>query len=120
MIPTSYVHSTSLSGALHYIPDYLLRLEQLLAVRCATMNGVSREFLHAEREIIDGNLQLCLIFPSNIATRILLVQTLLNMNKTKPEVVREFIEKVVMLQKDKPLAEPAQSIVQEMLNELSQ
>jgi len=42
------------------------------------------------------------------------------MNKIKPEVVREFIEKIAMLQKEKPLAEPAQSIVQEMLSELSQ
>jgi hypothetical protein len=82
--------------------------------------GVSREFLHAEREIIDGNLQLCLTFPSNIAAQIMLVQTLLNMNKIKPEVVREFIEKVVMLHKDKPLAEPAQKIVQEMLSEMTQ
>ena len=103
-----------------YIPDYLLRLEQLLAVRCAAMEGVSREFLHAEREIVDGNLQLCLALPGNIATRLVLVQTLLTMNKVKPEVVREFIEKVAMLQRDKPLAEPAQSIVQEMLSELSQ
>jgi len=103
-----------------YISNYLLRLEQLLAVRCAGMDGVSREFLHAEREIIDGNLQLCLAFPGNIATRILLVQTLLTMNKVKPEVVREFIERVAMLQRDKPLAEPAQTIVQGMLSELSQ
>ena len=102
-----------------HISDYLLRLEQLLAVRCAGMEGVSKEFLHGEREIIDGNLQLCLSLPSNIATRILLVQTLLTMNKIKPEVVREFIEKVAMLQKDVPLTEPAQSIVQHMLSDLS-
>ena len=102
-----------------HISDYLLRLEQLLAVRCAGMEGVSKEFLHGEREIIDGNLQLCLSLPSNIATRILLVQTLLTMNKIKPEVVREFNEKVAMLQKDVPLTEPAQSIVQHMLSDLS-
>lgn len=119
---TKQLHVKGVMIPLYRAPDtsdYLLRLEQLLAVRCATIEGVSREFLHGEREIIDGNLQLCLTFPSNIATRILLVQTLLNMNKIKPEVVREFIEKVAMLQKDKPLAEPAQSIVQEMLSELS-
>jgi len=38
---------------------YLLRLEQLLAVRCAGMDGVNPSFLNGEREIIDGNLQLC-------------------------------------------------------------
>jgi tetratricopeptide (TPR) repeat protein len=102
------------------IPNYLLRLEQLLAVRCAGLEALSREFLYVEREIIDGNLQLCLTCPDNIASRILLVQTLLTMNKIKPEVVREFIERVAMLQKDKPLAEPAQTIVQQMLSDLSQ
>jgi tetratricopeptide (TPR) repeat protein len=101
-----------------YISNYLLRLEQLLAVRCAGIEGMSKNVLHGEREIIDGNLQLCLICPGNIATRILLVQTLLAMNRVRPEVVHEFIEKVEMLQKDQPLAEPAQSVVQEMLSEL--
>jgi hypothetical protein len=79
---------------------------------------VSATFLHGEREIIDGNLQLCLDCPNNIATRILLAQTLLTMNKVKPEVVQEFIEKVAKLQKDKPLTEPAQKVVREMLSEL--
>ena len=40
------------------------------------------------------------------------------MNKVKPEVVQEFIDKVAMLQRDKPLTEPAQSVVREMLSEL--
>ena len=101
-----------------FIPTYLLRLEQLLAVRCAGMEGVSRNFLHGEREIVDGNLQLCLSFPSNIATRLLLVQTVLAMNRVKPEVVRECVAKLAMLQKDNSLTEPAQSVVQKMLSEL--
>jgi len=123
---TEQLHVKRAGIPLYQVPDtahlsnYLIRLEQLLVVRCAGMEGVARGFLHGEREIIDGNLQLCLAFPSNVAARILLVQTLLAMNKIKPEVVREFIEKIAMLQKEKPLAEPAQSIVQEMLSELSQ
>jgi tetratricopeptide (TPR) repeat protein len=103
-----------LPGVAH-IANYLLRLEQYLAVRCAGMDGVSHNFLHGEREIIDGNLQLCLNCPNNVATRILLAQTLLTMNKIKPDVVKEMIEKVAMLQKDKPLTEPAQSVIQEMV-----
>lgn len=121
---TEELHIKATKTSLYRVPDepylsnYLLRLEQLLAVRCAGMEGVSASFLHGEREIIDGNLQLCLTFPSNVTTRILLVQTLLTMNRIKPEVVRQFIEKVTMLQKEKPLTEPAQSIVQEMLTGL--
>ncbi len=115
------IHTPS---ALYQLPDaahmsnYLLRLEQLLAVRCAEMDGVSPNFLNGEREIVDGNLQLCLACPENVATRILLAQTLLTMNKVRPEVVQEFSDKVAFLQKEKPLREPAQSVVQEMLIEL--
>ena len=111
-------------STLYQLPDaahmdnYLLRLEQLLAVRCAGMDGVSPGFLHGEREIIDGNLQLCLACPDNIGTRILLAQTLLTMNKVRPEVAQEFSDKVALLQKEHPLKEPVQSVVDEMLTEL--
>lgn len=101
-----------------YLANYLLRLEQLLAVRCAGMDGVSPAFLNGEREIVEGNLQLCLGCPNNIAARLLLAETLLTMNRIKPEVVHEFIDKVLMLQKENPLREPAQRVAQEMLNEL--
>jgi hypothetical protein len=101
-----------------YLANYLLRLEQLLSVRCAGMEGVSPTFLYGEREIVDGNLQLCLACGDNIAARFLLAQTLLTMNKIKPEVVHEFSDKVLMLQDENPLREPAQRVAQEMLNEL--
>ena len=52
-----------------YLANYLLRLEQLLAVRCAGMDGVSPAFLNGEREIIDGNLQLCLWCPDNVVKK---------------------------------------------------
>lgn len=101
-----------------HLDNYLLRLEQLLAVRCAGMDDVSAAFLSGEREIIEGNLHLCLACPENVATRIVLAQTLLSMNKVRPEVVQEFSEKVALLQGEHPLREPAQSVVQEMLTEL--
>src|SRR5262249_38948164 len=47
-------------------PYYLLRLEQLLAVRCAAMDGIRDKFLSGEREIIDGNIQLCLAWPGHV------------------------------------------------------
>lgn len=103
--------------AADYFPSYLLRLEQLLALRCGAMDE-SSGFLIGEREIIDGNLQLCLACPQNVTTRILLTQTLLIMNKIRPEVVREFSDKIVLLQTEKPLREPAHSIIQAMLTEV--
>jgi hypothetical protein len=82
------------------------------------MDGVQPGFLHGEREIIDGNLQLCLACPENVAARILLAQTMLTMSKVRPEVPQEFSDKVALLQKEHPLREPAQSVVEEMLTEL--
>jgi tetratricopeptide (TPR) repeat protein len=98
-------------------PYYLLRLEQLLAVRCGGMDGVPPGFLSGEREIIDGNLQLCLAYPGNVGTRILLAQTLLAMKKARPDILPEYREKMVLLQKEKPLPEPAHGVVQRMFNE---
>jgi hypothetical protein len=96
---------------------YLLRLEQLLAVRCAGMNGVSPGFLSGEREILDGDLQLCLACSDNVGTRILLAQTLLAMKRARPGILLEFKEKLALLQKEHPLREPQHSVVQRMLNE---
>ena len=104
-----------LPGAPHF-GDYLVRLEQLLAVRCAGMDGM-KNGLNGEREIIDGNLQLCLDSAENVTARILLAQTLLAMKKVRPDVLREFKEKIALLQKEKKLPEPAQGVVQRLINE---
>lgn len=98
--------------------SYLLRLEQLLAVRCSSMDGVPSGFLSGEREIVDGNLQLCLEYPQNVGVRILFAQTLLAMKRARPAVVAEYREKVARLQREKPLPEPAHGVVQRMLNEV--
>jgi len=97
---------------------YLLRLEQLLAVRCGGMDGVPRGFLNGEREIIDGNIHLCLNNPKNLPARLLLLQTMKAMKRVRPEIVNEYREKFQMLQREHPLPEPAQSVCQRMLNEV--
>lgn len=98
------------------LADYLLREEQLLAVRCARMDSAPPRFLHGEREIIEGNLQLCLASPTNVVTRILCAQTLLTMQKVRPDVVKEFADKFEWLQKEHPLREPVQAVIGEMLS----
>ena len=97
---------------------YLLRLEQLLAVHCAGMEGVRANFLSGERDIIDGNLQLCLACPDNVVTRLLLAQTLLAMKKIRPDILPEFRDKLALLQKEKPLIEPAHGVMQRIFNEV--
>ncbi len=97
-------------------PHYLLRLEQLLAVRCATMDGASSS-LNGERDIVDCNLLLCLDCPSNVPVRILLAQTLLTLKTVRPLIPSEYKDKIMRLQKEKSLAEPAHSILQRMFDE---
>jgi len=103
-------------GAPHFA-YYLLRLEQLLAVRCGSMEGVPAGFLSGEREIIDGNIQQCLNLPQNVPARLLLAQTLLAMKRARPDILSEFKDKLALLQKEKPLHEPAQGVVQRMVSE---
>ena len=40
------------------------------------------------------------------------------MKRPRPEVVPEFKDKIILLQKEKQLAEPAQSVVQRIFNEV--
>jgi tetratricopeptide (TPR) repeat protein len=110
--PSSYQVPTGVN-----FPTYLLRLEQLLAVRCAGMEGVGPSFLSGERQIIDGNLQLCVACPDNIGTRLLFAKTLLAMKRVRPDLIEEFKEKIILLQRKKPLPGPANGILQKMFDE---
>ena len=98
---------------------YLLRLEQLLAVRCGAMNASEgREgFLSGEREILDGNLQQCLRYPKSVSLRVLMAQTFWTMKLARHDILPEFNERVAMLQREHPLPEPAQSVIQRVFNE---
>lgn len=99
-------------------PYYLLRLEQMLAVRCAAREGIPPIFLNGVREIIDGNLQLCLNQPANPVVRVLLAQTLLRLNKVEPSAVAEYREKIQLLQKEKQLPQPARGVIETALREI--
>lgn len=98
-------------------PYYLLRLEQLLAVRCGGMNGTSQGFLSGEREIVDGNLQLCLSHPDLLSVRLLFAQTLTAMKRARPDVVGEFQDKAALLQKNHPLPGAAQGVIERIISE---
>lgn len=98
-------------------PFYLLRLEQLLATRMAAMEGTGSNFLNGEREILEGNLQLCVDCPDNVGTRVLLAKTVLAMKVARPELLQEFKDKIVLLNRRKPLSAPAQGVLDRMFNE---
>lgn len=97
--------------------DYQLRIEQALAVRASGMDDTRPDFLSGQREIILGNVLLCLNEPQNVTTRVLLVETLARMKKVHPQVVAELRDKVQKLEREHPLAEPAQSVIETMMSE---
>ncbi len=95
---------------------YLLRLEQLLAVRTAALNP-EQSPLNGEREILDGQLQLCLDEPDSVPVRLIFAHTLRAMQKVRPAILPEFRARVELLQKEKPLPEPTQSLTARILSE---
>jgi len=99
-----------------FFPRYLLRLEQLLAVRCNGANDKHPGHLNGEREILDGNIRQCLDFPHCVNARLLLAQTVRAMQQIRPDVVKEFEDKIALLQREQPLAPEAQAVVQALLD----
>lgn len=83
--------------------DYLLRLEQLLAVTSMNQDFLEGGRLHGEHEIMEGIIFLNLSHPTNKTVRMLLAQTLIQMKLYKPSVVILYKEKIELLQKDHPL-----------------
>lgn len=95
--------------------SYLVRLEQLLAVRCSALEDVPAGFLSGERDILDGNLHLCLAHPKIVSLRILLLQTCLSMKRIRPDITREYMGKLEMLQREHPLPEYETAVADEFL-----
>lgn len=110
--PTMY----SVPKGVHFA-RYLLRLEQLLAVRIAAIDGMGTGFLNGEREILEGNLQLCVDNPDNVGTRILFARTLLAMKSVRPDLMGEFKDRVILLNRKMPVVEPARSGLDRMFHE---
>ena len=99
-------------------PNYLLRIEQLLAARCAMAESQGSDFLSGVREILDGMIGLCLSCRSNAVVRILMAEAYLAIRRVRPDVAEEFEKKVERLQKEGRLREPAQTMVQWVLDEV--
>jgi tetratricopeptide (TPR) repeat protein len=69
---------------------YLARLEQLLAVRCAAMEGVPESFLQGEHEILAGHLAQVAGEPENLASRLLLIETFAAVERVRPASAAAF------------------------------
>jgi tetratricopeptide (TPR) repeat protein len=98
-----------------HLSNYLLRLEQLLAVRAAGMESPSPGALSGEREIIDDNIQLCLACPESVAARLVLAQTVVAMKKARSDIMPEFKTKLESLQSEKTLPSAFQQAIIKMM-----
>ena len=83
---------------------YLLRMEQLLAVRSSNVPGAAVMALNGEREILDGQLDLCLAQPENVPVRLLLVETYGALSQLRPEVAQQFQANFLRLIQEHPIA----------------
>lgn len=92
---------------------YLLRLEQMLAVRCVAMhaNNGGEIALSDPREILDGNLRQCLAYPESLSLRVLMAHTFLMMKRIFPEILPEFKEKLARFGAEYPLPEPGEGVM---------
>ena len=96
--------------------DYLLRLEQLLAVRCAGME-THRGTLYGQREILDGMLNLCLTHPENVPARLILAHALTVIGMVWPEIAAQFAPRVQYMQQQTPLKGATAPIVDGLFEE---
>jgi tetratricopeptide (TPR) repeat protein len=116
---------TSSAAARYILPQgqalsaYLLRLEQLFAVRCAGMDGIPAKFLSGIREILRGELNLALSTPNSLPVRLILHETLLRIRELSANIAAEFRQPVETLQQRYPLADPtANAVLQQQLRSI--
>jgi len=94
------------------IPGYLTAIEQALAVGLAARMPASEPFLHQERAIFDHLFDVALYGDEQLRPRMLLVNALENEARRRPDIVREYLEKLTLLQEKHPLpAGPGATLV---------
>lgn len=92
------------------LAQYLVATEQALAVSVANME--ENNILYAERSIFDNLLLLALDTPRCARTRCLLLNAVEKEARRRPDIAREFRDKLRRLQHEHPLrADPASSVV---------
>ena len=91
------------------LSHYLVATEQALAVSTASME--QSQLLYGERSIVDNLLYLAVDTPTNVRTRCLLLNTLEKEARRRPDIVREYAEKLRRLQREHPLPPGAASAI---------
>jgi tetratricopeptide (TPR) repeat protein len=81
------------------LPGYLAALEQALAVGIAARQQGADNFLHQERSIFDHLFDVALQNAALLRPRMLLVNALENQTRRRPEIAREYLGKLSLLQR---------------------
>jgi hypothetical protein len=84
------------------LPQYLSASEQSLAVSTA-VSGKEGGTLYGERSIVENLLFLAVDTPTNVRTRCLLLNTLEKEARRRPDIVREYLDKLKRLQTEHPI-----------------
>jgi len=97
------------SGALgtpptELLPGYLTGIEQALAIGLAARHVGNESFLHQERSIFDHLFDVALHGGDLLRPRMLLVNALENETRRRPDIAREYLEKLALLQQRHVLA----------------
>jgi Flp pilus assembly protein TadD len=85
------------------LPAYLAGIEQALAIGLAARHAGGESFLHQERSIFDHLFDVALQGAELLRPRMLLVNALENETRRRPDIAREYLDKLAMLQKQHAL-----------------
>jgi Flp pilus assembly protein TadD len=80
------------------LPSYLTAIEQALAIGLAARQTGGESFLHQERSIFDHLFDVALQGDQLLRPRMLLVTALENETRRRPDIAREYLEKLELLQ----------------------
>ena len=86
------------------LPGYLAAIEQALAIGLAARQTGGESFLHQERSIFDHLFDVALQGDQQLRPRMLLVNALENQTRRRPDIAREYLEKLALLQERHALA----------------
>jgi tetratricopeptide (TPR) repeat protein len=87
------------------LPGYLTAIEQALAVGLAARMQTSESFLYQERAIFDHLFDVALHGGDLLRPRMLLVNALESQARRRPDIAREYLDKLALLQQRHALAE---------------
>jgi tetratricopeptide (TPR) repeat protein len=87
------------------LPAYLAAIEQALAIGLAARQTGGESFLHQERSIFDHLFDVALQSDQLLRPRMLLVNALENQTRRRPDIAREYLDKLALLQQRHALAE---------------